>query len=41
MELPIHLRDDDQQRPDFGEPPEVVNYFHHKEVKKSTKKDSP
>lgn len=33
-----YLRDDDQQRSPFGEPPVVVNYFYHEEVKKSAKK---
>ena len=35
-----YLRDDDQHRSPFGEPPEVVNYFYHEEVKKSAKKKS-
>lgn len=34
----LYLRDDDQHRSDFGEPPVVVNYFYHEEVKKSAKK---
>ena len=34
-----YLRDDDQHRSPFGEPPVVVNYFYHEEVKKSAKKD--
>lgn len=33
-----YLRDSDQYRSDFGEPPVVVNYFFHEEVKKSAKK---
>lgn len=33
-----YLRDSDQHRSDFGEPPIVVNYFFHEEVKKSAKK---
>ncbi|MDO4539215.1 MAG: radical SAM protein [Coriobacteriales bacterium] len=33
-----YLRDDDSRRADFGEPPIVVNYFYHSEVKKSAKK---
>ena len=33
-----YLRDNDQHRSDFGEPPVVVNYFYHEEVKKSAKK---
>ena len=32
------LRDDDQHRAAFGQPPVVVNYFFHEEVKKSAKK---
>ena len=33
-----YLRDDDRHRSAFGEPPVVVNYFYHEEVKKSAKK---
>jgi len=33
-----YLRDDDSKRSNFGEPPVVVNYFFHEEVKKSAKK---
>lgn len=33
-----YLRDDDQHRAAFGEPPVVVNYFYHEEVRKSAKK---
>lgn len=33
-----YLRDSDTQRAPFGEPPVVVNYFYHEEVKKSAKK---
>ncbi len=33
-----YLRDDDRHRSGFGEPPVVVNYFYHEEVKKSAKK---
>ena len=33
-----YLRDDDQHRAAFGDPPVVVNYFYHEEVKKSAKK---
>lgn len=33
-----YLRDDDQHRAAFGDPPVVVNYFFHEEVKKSAKK---
>jgi DNA repair photolyase len=36
-----YLRDDDQHRSDFGDPPVVVNYFYHEEVKKSAKKEKP
>lgn len=32
-----YLRDDDTRRAAFGEPPVVVNYFFHEEVKKSAK----
>lgn len=32
-----YLRDDDQHRSAFGDPPVVVNYFYHEEVKKSAK----
>jgi len=32
-----YLRDDDSRRAGFGEPPVVVNYFYHSEVKKSAK----
>ena len=34
-----YLRDDDQHRSEFGDPPVVVNYFYHEEVKKSAKKE--
>ena len=34
----LYLRDEDQHRSPFGEPPVVVNYFYHEEVKKSAKK---
>ena len=33
-----YVRDDDSKRATFGEPPIVVNYFFHEEVKKSAKK---
>lgn len=33
-----YVRDDDSVRAAFGEPPVVVNYFFHEEVKKSAKK---
>ena len=35
-----YLRDDDSHMSDFGEPPVVVNYFFHEEVKKSAKNKS-
>lgn len=35
-----YLRDNDQHRSGFGEPPVVVNYFYHEEVKKSAKQQS-
>ena len=35
-----YLRDDDQHKSDFGQPPVVVNYFYHEEVKKSAKKEA-
>ncbi len=34
-----YLRDDDSKRSEFGEPPVVVNYFFHEEVKRSAKKN--
>ena len=36
----LYLRDDDQHRSPFGEPPVVCNYFYHEEVRKSAKKSS-
>ena len=33
-----YLRDDDQHCAAFGDPPVVVNYFYHEEVKKSAKR---
>lgn len=33
----VYLRDDDSRRSAFGQPPVVVNYFFHEEVKKSAK----
>lgn len=33
-----YLRDDDRHRSPLGEPPVVVNYFYHEEVKKSAKR---
>lgn len=33
-----YMRDDDQHRPEFGDPPVVVNYFYHEEVRKSAKR---
>ena len=34
----LYIRDDDQHRSPFGEPPVVCNYFYHEEVRKSAKK---
>lgn len=34
----MYIRDNDQHRSPFGEPPVVVNYFYHEEVRKSAKK---
>ncbi|MBR2796291.1 MAG: radical SAM protein [Clostridia bacterium] len=34
----LYLRDDDQHRSPFGEPPVVCNYFYHEEITKSAKK---
>lgn len=34
----LYLRDNDQHSAPFGQPPVVVNYFYHEEVKKSAKK---
>ena len=34
----MYLRDNDQHRSPFGEPPVVVNYFYHEEVRKAAKK---
>lgn len=34
----MYIRDDDQHRSPFGEPPVVCNFFYHEEVRKSTKK---
>ncbi len=33
-----YLRDNDQHQSKFGEPPVVVNYFYHEEVRKSAKR---
>lgn len=33
----LYIRDDDQHRSPFGEPPVVFNYFYHEEVRKSAK----
>lgn len=32
-----YLRDDDSMNKPFAEPPTIVNYFYHEEVKKSAK----
>lgn len=34
----MYIRDDDQHRSPFGEPPVICNYFYHEEVRKSVKK---
>ncbi len=34
-----YIRDDDQHRAPFGEPPVVCNYFYHEEITKSAKKE--
>ena len=34
----LYLRDNDQHRSEFGQPPVVVNYFYHEDVKKSAKR---
>ena len=34
----MYIRDDDQHRSPFGEPPVVCSYFYHEEVRKSAKK---
>ena len=34
----LYIRDDDQHRAPFGEPPVVCNYFSHEEITKSAKK---
>jgi len=34
----LYLRDNDQHRSPFGEPPVVCNYFYHEEITKSAKK---
>ena len=34
----LYIRDDDQHRSPFGEPPVVCNYFYHEEITKSAKK---
>lgn len=39
QEKMTYLRDTDQHRSEFGEPPVVVNYFYHEEVRKSAKKN--
>ena len=39
QEKMTYLRDTDQHRSEFGEPPVVVNYFYHEEVRKSVKKN--
>ena len=39
QEKMTYLRDTDQYRSEFGQPPVVVNYFYHEEVRKSAKKN--
>ncbi|MBR0075268.1 MAG: radical SAM mobile pair protein B [Synergistaceae bacterium] len=39
QEKMTYLRDTDQHRSEFGQPPVVVNYFYHEEVRKSAKKN--
>lgn len=34
----LYLRDDDSVRRPFNEPPIIVNYFYHEEIKQSAKK---
>ena len=34
----LYIRDDDQHRAPFGEPPVVCNYFYHEEITKTAKK---
>ena len=34
----LYIRDDDQHRSPFGEPPVICNYFYHEEITKSAKK---
>ena len=34
----LYIRDDDQHRAHFGEPPVVCNYFYHEEITKSAKR---
>ena len=34
----LYIRDNDQHRAPFGEPPVVCNYFYHEEITKSAKK---
>ena len=36
-----YLRAEDNRMADFGEPPIVVNYFYHEQVKKSARGDLP
>ena len=35
----LYIRDDDQHRAPFGEPPVVCNYFYHEEITKSAKRE--
>lgn len=34
----MYIRDDDQHRAPFGEPPVICNYFYHEEITKTAKK---
>ena len=34
----LYIRDDDQYRAPFVEPPVVCNYFYHEEITKSAKR---
>ena len=39
--LTYKTRAEDNRMADFGEPPIVVNYFYHEQVKKSARGDLP
>ena len=38
LEQLLDIRDDDQHRAPFGEPPVVCNYFYHEEITETAKK---